>query len=129
MLHPKSRRIVGFIFSGLVATGVHLLVAWLLVTEARWHMGSANSAAFCAATVVSYVLNSVLSFQAPMNWRTLLRFALVACVCASLSGALGALGERAQYSLYAVTGFIVLFVTPVSYLLHRHWTYRDQTVA
>ena len=56
----------------------------------------------------------------------LLRFAAVATFCAALAAFLADGVARAGYGLLVGIGVVVAVITPVSFLLHRNWTYRTR---
>lgn len=113
-----------FLLSGVLATAVHFVVAVTLIEQARTEPAIANAVAFVVATCVSYVVNTLWSFGSAIGGRTLLRFAVVQAVGVLLTA--GVTGTIDLLGLHYLVGVacVPLFVTPVTYTLHRLWTYR-----
>lgn len=122
MLHVSLR----FVLSGIAATLTHTAVVLTLVHWFAWAAGSANFVAFILATLVSYTLNSFWTFNARMTRSTAMRFAGVAAFCASLAALLANGVASEGYGPLTGIGVVVLVITPISFLLHRNWTYRTQ---
>ena len=118
------RRVMTFGLVGVLATAIHVTVASALIEGAGWPAGLANGAAFCVATLVSYSLNSRLTFRQAMSRRKLGRFVAVAGAGAALSMAISTGAE--WYGLHYLVG-IALVVTSLpllTFLAHSRWTYR-----
>lgn len=118
------RRVMTFGLVGVLATGIHVMVASALIAGVGWPAGFANGAAFCVATLASYSLNSRLTFRQAMSRRTLWRFVAVAALGALLSMAIS--GGAEWYGLHYLVG-IALVVTSLpllTFLAHSRWTYR-----
>ncbi|CAN0627580.1 GtrA family protein [Burkholderia sp. lig30] len=117
-------RLVRFGVSGLCSTAIHALIASAMFALADATPVAANAAAFVCATVFSYLANTLWSFSATVRWGNLLRFLTVALSglveTMLLARGTEALGLAAAWSIVAV----VLFVPPVTFVLHRLWTYR-----
>lgn len=110
--------------SGLLATGVHVGIAATLIEHGHAQPAYANAIAFSVATAVSYVVNTLWSFSGALGGATLGRFVLVqllgVCLAAGVSGTADLLGLHYLIGIVCVP----LFVTPVTYTLHKIWTYR-----
>ena len=118
------RTSIRFVATGIAATLTHTGVVFALANGFSWTAGRANFVAFIVATLLSYTLNSLWSFGARMTRRNALRFAAVATLCAALAALLADGVARAGYGLLVGIGVVVVVITPVSFLLHRNWTYR-----
>ncbi len=118
------RTSIRFVVSGIAATLTHTAVVFALADLFSWTAGRANFVAFIVATLLSYTLNSLWSFGSRMTRQNALRFASVATLCAVLAAFLADGVARAGYGLLAGIGVVVIVITPVSFLLHRNWTYR-----
>jgi putative flippase GtrA len=113
-----------FLFSGVLATAVHSVVAVTLIEKAQAEPALANAVAFVVATCVSYVVNTLWSFGSAIGGRTLFRFAMVQLVGVALTACVtGAIDQLGLHYLIGVA-CVPLVVTPVTYTLHRLWTYR-----
>lgn len=119
-----TRRALRFGVSGLLATGLHVVIAMALIQNVSTAPSIANGVAFAMATIFSYLINTTWSFSSPLHGRNLLRFCVVACVGLVLAMIIS--GAAQHYGLHYMWGifFVVLTVPPVTFLLHSFWTYR-----
>ena len=110
--------------SGVLATGLHALVAAGFMNLVAPIPMLANGIAFTVATAFSYVINTLWSFSQPRRGRNLFRFVLVATIGCFL--AVGISGAAQYYGLSYVAGIlaVVCIVPPFTFLLHGFWTYR-----
>lgn len=115
-----------FAVTGLVTTATHTAVVLLLTGNGAAEVGAANFIAFLGATAISFVMNSWWSFQRPLTLRSGLRFGMVAGLCACAAAAIAALAESRGLPPLGGIGAVVIAVTPMSYVLHRNWTYREK---
>ncbi len=115
-----------FLLSGVLATAVHFVVAASLIERAHTEPALANAVAFTVATAFSYVINTLWSFNSSIEGRTLVRFVLVQLLGVALAA--GVSGTVDWLGLHYIIGILCvpLFVTPVTYTLHRLWTYRPR---
>ncbi len=123
-IHPGlTRRLVRFGATGLLVTGLHVIIAFSMVQEGI-AVALANGFAFAIATSVSYVVNTLWSFSTLIGWKTAARFLVVTLICCAaavgISGGIDALGGSLALSI----GGTVLVVPPLSFLLQNFWAYR-----
>lgn len=123
MLTRQMRR---FLATGLLATGVHFVVATASIELLRLQPAPANAVAFVAATIASYLVNTLWSFSSAISGVTLYRFSVVqllgVVLAAMVSGGVDLAGFHYVVGILAVP----VFVTPVTYSLHRAWTYKSR---
>ncbi|CAB3747695.1 sugar translocase [Burkholderia sp. MSh2] len=125
VLHTAERtRLIRFGVSGLGSTALHALIAAALFALFDATPVIANAVAFACSTAFSYLANTLWSFSAPVTWGNFVRFLAVATaglvVTMLLAHGTETLGLARAWSIVAV----VLCVPPVTFLLHRLWTYR-----
>ncbi len=113
-----------FSITGLFVTGLHVFVATYLITVPTWHPSIANGLAFVLATLVSYVMNTVWSFSAPLERRTLHRFVGVSVLGCMLAMAISGMSSHLGFDYRIGIGFVVVTIPPISFVLHSLWTYR-----
>jgi len=126
MLHPAlARQAQRFAISGLLATGIHVLVAASFMRFAMPVPSIANGVAFGVASIFSYMANTMWSFSSPLHGSNLLRFVAVSslgCLLAmSVSGTAEYLGLDYRFGI----GLVVCVVPPITFVMHRCWTYRQ----
>lgn len=117
------RQLRRFVVTGGLTTGLHIAVASALIELAGRSPPFANGAAFIIGTAFSYALNTLWSFSSRPGARSMTRFAAVACVGWTLTVLLAALAQRLGLHYLIGIGLVVVVVPPVTFLLHRHWTY------
>ncbi len=117
-------RVFRFGISGVVATGVHVALAMLLITGFSATQVEANGVAFVCANVCSYLLNALWAFSARPGRDNFLRF-----FCVSVSGLLLTLAiswtaQRLGANYWTGLAGILATVPPITFVLHRFWTFR-----
>lgn len=124
MNRAERIKVLRFGVSGLVATGLHAMVAMTLIVRAGTEPALANALAFASSTGCSYLLNTFWSFSSSPALANIWRFAMV-----SLGGlTLTALVAHATQVAGGGPGLgivtVVCVVPPVTFIAHRWWTYR-----
>jgi putative flippase GtrA len=118
-----TQRILRFSISGLLVTGLHVLIASTLIQFASVTPSIANGSAYIVATTFSYVINTKWSFSNPLHGRNLIRFYTVSgfglLLTVSISGAAQYFGLHYWYGI----ALVVCIIPPVTFLLHHRWTY------
>jgi putative flippase GtrA len=118
------RRLLRFGVTGLIATGIHVLVAMTLIAWLRTPPYIANPIAFVTATAFSYATNTLWSFSSRMNHRTLRRYAFASAFGCVATGAVAGAAEAAGLDYRTGILLVIALVTPVTFGLHSRWTYR-----
>jgi putative flippase GtrA len=115
-------RIVRFGIAGVIATGVHVSVAWSVFNWLVRDSTVANVAAFLIANIVSFLLQTLWSFSARPSVARFLRFATV-----SIGGFLAAALIPmlcGRQTIWLPTFAVVICIPALSYVLHARWTYQ-----
>ena len=118
-------RLLRFVVTGMIATGIHVLVAVTLIAWLRTPPYIANPIAFVAATAFSYATNTVWSFASRMSRRTLHRYVCVAVFGLLATTAIAAAAEAASLDYRIGIALVIALVTPTTFVLHSAWTYRS----
>jgi putative flippase GtrA len=113
-----------FVFSGLLVTGLHFLVATIFIHLISPVPALANGIAFMVATSFSYFINTLWSFSRPLHGKNMVRFVLVSIIGCFLAMTVSGLADL--YGFHYVVGifWVAVAVHPVTFLLHSFWTYR-----
>lgn len=119
------RRLARFGTTGVLATGIHVLVAVTLITRLGVLPYLANSIAFLAATGFSYATNTLWSFSSRISRQTLWRYAGVSALGCLATMAIAASAERAHWDYRVGIALVIAIVTPITFGLHSLWTYRS----
>ncbi|HTT41101.1 MAG TPA: GtrA family protein [Burkholderiales bacterium] len=101
----------------------------MLLERGRCAAWAANGVAFTAATLTSYWLNSIWTFEAPLAVGSLSRFASVAAIGLMVTVALTSAIAAAGYHYLVGIAAVVAIVPAMSFVLHRLWTYRVRSRA
>lgn len=118
------RRALRFAISGLLVTGVHVLVAIGFIRFVSPVPTLANGVAFLVATTLSYAINTMWSFSSPMNGRNILRFVSVSMAGLFLAVVVSGAAQYYELNYIVGIGLVAFTVPPVTFLLHNFWTYR-----
>ena len=121
-----ARRVGSFVLVGGVATGVQYLLLVLLIELIGVFAVLASAIAYCAAAVISYLLNFHMTFQGRSGHRQALpRFVVVVAVGLGVNTlSFTLLLIFFPYLLAQVGATLVTLVS--NYLLHQHWIYRSR---
>ena len=117
-------RVFRFGVSGGFATGVHVAIATTLINGFSATQVQANGVAFICANVCSYLLNALWSFSAKPGRANFLRFYLVSVLGLALTLAISWGAQMAGLSYWAGLVAILATVPPLTFALHRFWTFR-----
>lgn len=124
----RLKRLCRFGLTGLLVTGVHLVVASIAIVKCGWPSPTGNGLAFITATLVSYFINTLWSFKGQLHKRTLARFLGVSALGFSQAMGMALLMERLGFNHYEGILAVALSIPPVSFLLHNLWTYQDRRI-
>ena len=117
-------KLMRFGVSGVGATGVHVVVAMTLITRANASPALANALAFSCATGVSYLMNTLWSFSAPIHLRNVWRFGVVSMIGLVLTALVSTSVQIAGGAPWAGIAAVVCVVPAATFAIHRAWTYR-----
>lgn len=123
-LASLARRAPRFAVSGIIATGIHAGVAAGFMHLVRPSPPLANALGFAIATVSSYLINTMWSFSSSPDSRNFGRFVSVSLLGCGMAATVSALAQQYGFHFWTGFAFVVLTVTPMTFLLHSHWTYR-----
>jgi putative flippase GtrA len=117
-LFGSARQFASYAVIGVVNTGVYN--GTFLLGNLWLHYLLAHCVGVALAVVVSFVLNSVITYRVPPTWRGFLRFPLSSLFNLVVAGAVLQLGVTVFHmreDLAALIGGVL--VTPLSFLLSR----------
>jgi len=117
-------RVTRYSVTGLIATATHALIAAGLIRLVGAEPSVANGIAFLCATTVSYLINTLWSFSAPVGVATIRRFVLVSML--GFVAAMLVAGMVEGWGGHYVIGILAVAVSvpPLTFALHSLWTYR-----
>jgi putative flippase GtrA len=123
-LASLARRAPRFAVSGIIATGIHAVVAAGVMNFVLPSPPLANTLGFAIATVSSYLVNTMWSFSSSPDGRNFRRFVLVSLLGCGMAAAVSALAQHYGFDFWVGFAFVVLTAPPMTFLLHNYWTYR-----
>jgi putative flippase GtrA len=123
-LDSLKRSGLRFVVTGVLTTGVHVLVATLAIRAFGVPTPLANGAAFIVATIFSYMVNTFWSFSANFEIGNSLRYFLVTMIGFMTAVAVSACAD--YFGLHYMVGIlmVVMVLPPINFGLHMFWTYR-----
>lgn len=120
------RSFLKFGATGLLATGVHFVVAIALIEFLSADSAIANGIAFITSTSISFFINTLWSFQKRISGRTLVRYISVSTFGLLFTMGIAKITEILGYHYLFGIFAVLLLSPPLMFLLHRHWTFRYQ---
>lgn len=119
------RQVVLFGLCGLVSAATYASTIVALVDGLGWPTVAATTVGFVDGTLVSWLLNSWLTFQQPLTGRAMGRFWVVTLVGWGLNVACveGTVALGAHYQLGVLLSLVV--APTFNFLGHRWWTFRS----
>lgn len=124
MNRAERIKVLRFGVSGLLATGLHVSIAMMLIVRAGTEPALANALAFTCSTGSSYFLNTFWSFSSSPALANLWRFATVSLGGLTLTALVAHVTAVAGGGPGLGIAMVVCVVPPVTFLAHRWWTYR-----
>ena len=117
----RSKR---FAATGVVATGIHVLIAFVGVRAGDLHPALANALASIGATLFSYVMHTLWSFSSTLQIWSFFRFVVVSLGSCILAAAIAAAAEGLGLNYWAGIALVVCIIPVLSFSAHHFWTYR-----
>ena len=99
-------------------------IATALISGVSATQVTANGAAFVCANVCSYLLNALWSFSAKPARANFLRFYAVSLLGLALTLAISSCAQTLGLSYWIGLVGILSTVPPLTFVLHRFWTFR-----
>ncbi|MFM0250568.1 GtrA family protein [Paraburkholderia sediminicola] len=124
MNRAERTKVLRFGASGLLATGLHVIVAMTLIMRAGTEPALANALAFACSTGSSYLLNTFWSFSSVPALANVWRFAIVSLGGLTLTALVAHATAVAGGGPGLGIAMVVCVVPPVTFIAHRWWTYR-----
>lgn len=118
-------RILRFAATGLMATTLHVVISLSLISANYVSSALANAIAFALTTTISYFVNTRWSFSQRITISNSWRYFLVSFIGLVLSYNIADFAEKLTHSPLLSIFFVILFVPPIIFLLHKKFTYRE----
>jgi len=124
-LAPRHTQLLNFTIIGIVNTFVHGSVLVFAVEWLGFAVVMAHLIAFCVANIFSYVMNSRLTFFAPLSIARYIRFLLTSLLALGLTLLLSLLMNHNGFHYLVGFLLIVLLVPILSFLLMKFWAFSE----
>lgn len=124
MTDVRLRQLRRFAVSGILVTGLHVLVAAGFIRFIWPVPALANGIAFVTATIFSYLINTLWSFSSPLRGAIFVRFILVSAIGGLLAVVVSGLADWVGMSSWFGIACVVAVVPPLTFLMHTSWTYK-----
>ena len=119
-----SLQLVRYGFTGIVATAIHMLVAFACLHWWIDNLWLANMVGFGWAFCFSYTVQSLLVFKHQLGVRKAMLFLLVQLSALVVAIALAdTLSMLNNYLRVVVTAFLLPLIT---FVIHKFWTFSDK---
>jgi putative flippase GtrA len=124
LLHSVfTKQVLRFTASGVLITGLHVIIATTFIKIVLPVPVIANGVAFVTATIFSYLINTLWSFSSPLHGKNLFRFCVVSFIGLFLAMAISGAAQYYGLHYWYGIGLVVCIVPPVTFMLHNLWTY------
>ena len=121
MLRHRQAR---FALVGIAATAIHGATLGLLTSQAHVRPLFANTTALCAAAVLSYVGHRAFTFRSSAAYRKSIGKFLAQVVGAWIVTSAVAVIFIPLVGSWPVSGFVMILVPCLNYLVYERWTFR-----
>ena len=116
-------QLLRFAMVGVLNTAIHLAVVGILTQVLGLSQLISNIAAYVAASSVSFIINSIWSFEVRPQARRYARFQIVGLLGVLVCAFLGLLGDVFGWH-FVITVLLTACIVPlISFLAHRSYTY------
>jgi len=112
-----------FAVSGILSTALHALLAVAIIVFLLPKPAIANGVAFVLATFLSFMMQTMWSFSSRPSRRNIFRFFVVAMIGLALTVLVSGAAQYLGLHYVVGIGLVVCTVPPVTFLLHKFWTY------
>jgi len=117
----ENIQIFRYVMVGGVATLIHILVAYLYLYYIDYSLFLSNTIAFFIAFAYSYSFQTLYVFRSKISFINFAKFLIVQLMM--VSAAMLIIDNISIYNYYIKTVFVLIIITPTSFLLHKFWTF------
>ena len=124
-LRNLAKQFSRFATVGVLATLLHSLVALTTIRVFEFSGTEANVSAFLSATLVSYTLNSLWSFESRIHWHSLARFFVVGLLNLGMIVLLSQLNDHLGLPPETSVLLVIMTMPMINFSLHKVWTFKS----
>ncbi|RXJ73501.1 polysaccharide synthesis protein GtrA [Veronia nyctiphanis] len=118
-------RVIRYGLTGGLATFTHVAIAFSMLHFFTPSVFLANVVGFCCAFILSYLMQSLFVFQHALTLKNAQRFFIVQFAALLTAQLISELFRDTNSYLRVL--LVVLLLPAITYLIHRFWTYRQDT--
>ena len=117
----KNIQFFRYVMVGGLAFLIHMLVAYMYLYYVEYSLFLSNTIAFFVAFAYSYSYQTLYVFRRKISLINLAKFLIVQLIM--ITAAMLIIDNISIYNYYIKTVFILIIITPISFLLHKFWTF------
>jgi putative flippase GtrA len=117
----KNIQFFRYVMVGGLATLIHLLVAYMYLYYVEYSLFLSNTIAFFVAFAYSYSYQTLYVFRRKISLINLAKYFIVQLIM--ITAAILIIENISIYNYYIKTVFVLIIITPTSFLLHKFWTF------
>ena len=117
----KNIQFFRYVMVGGLATLIHLLVAYMYLYYVEYSLFLSNTIAFFVAFAYSYSYQTLYVFRRKISLINLAKYLIVQLIM--ITAAMLIIDNISIYNYYIKTVFVLIIITPTSFLLHKFWTF------
>lgn len=116
--------LVRFLMTGFLATLVHVVSAYGLISRFGVQVWLANGIAFALATAISLLINTLWSFERKLTAPLCARYLVVTSIGLLVTMIVSGTADRLGFHKLAGIAAVVVVAPPLVFLMHSRFTYR-----
>ena len=118
----KNIQFFRYVMVGGLATLIHLLVAYMYLYYVEYSLFLSNTIAFFVAFAYSYSYQTLYVFRRKISLINLAKYLIVQLIMITVAVLI--IDNISIYNYYIKTVFVLIIITPTSFLLHKFWTFK-----
>jgi putative flippase GtrA len=121
-----SIQFVKYGFVGVVGTVAHTGTLWLLTEQAGVNPLLSSTCGFCISLIISYYLNSVLTFKRGFHIKVFLKYFFVSFTGLLLNLVILFMVQHVLHLNYMIGQLIAIVLVPIlNYTLNKYWAFNS----
>ena len=117
----KNIQFFRYVMVGGLAFLIHMLVAYMYLYYVEYSLFLSNTIAFFVAFAYSYSYQTLYVFRRKISFINLAKYLIVQLIMMTV--AMLIIDNISIYNYYIKTIFVLIIITPTSFLLHKFWTF------
>ena len=118
----KNIQFFRYVMVGGLAFLIHMLVAYMYLYYVEYSLFLSNTIAFFVAFAYSYSNQTLYVFRRKISLINLAKYFIAQLIM--ITAAMLIIDNISIYNYYIKTVFVLILITPTSFLLHKFWTFK-----